>query len=185
MDATVTEHRLGWGAQDFALTGIDGKTYRLKELAGPKGLVIVFMCNHCPYVRSVIGRMESEAQALRKEGIGFAGINANDTETYPEDSFDNMKLFAEEHGLSFPYLFDETQDVARGYGAVCTPDFFGFDKDLRLRYRGRLDASRTTLVPNARRELYDAMVEVARSGSAPELQQPSMGCTIKWKPGKH
>jgi peroxiredoxin len=182
MDATVTEHRLGWGAQDFALTGIDGKTHRLGDLAGPKGLVVVFMCNHCPYVRSVIARMESEAQALREEGIGFAGINANDTEAYPEDSFDNMKLFGAEHGLSFPYLFDETQETARAYGAICTPDFFGFDKDLNLRYRGRLDASRTTLVPNARRELYDAMIAIANSGKGPELQNPSMGCTIKWKP---
>ncbi|HKY94359.1 MAG TPA: thioredoxin family protein [Kiloniellales bacterium] len=185
MDATVTENKLGWGAQDFALIGIDGKTHRLKDVAGPNGLVVVFMCNHCPYVRSVIGRMESEAQALRREGIGFVGINANDTETYPEDSFENMQAFAAEHGLTFPYLLDETQDVAAAYGAVCTPDFFGFDKAMKLRYRGRLDASRTTLVPNARRELYEAMSQVARTGEAPEQQHPSMGCSIKWKPGRN
>jgi peroxiredoxin len=182
MDATVTETKLGWGAQDFALPGVDGKTYRLRDVAGPKGLVVVFMCNHCPYVRSVIGRMEAEARALRQEGIGFVGINANDTETYPEDSFDNMKAFAAEHALSFPYLIDETQAVAAAYGAVCTPDFYGFDKALKLRYRGRLDASRTTLVPNARRELHEAMVQVASTGLAPEPQHPSMGCSIKWKP---
>lgn len=184
MDATVTETKLGWGAEDFSLIGIDGKTHGLRDVAGPNGLVVVFMCNHCPYVRSVIGRMESEARALREEGVGFVGINANDSEAYPEDSFDNMRAFAAEHGLSFPYLFDETQKVAAAYGAVCTPDFFGFDRDLKLRYRGRLDASRTTLVPNARRELYEAMVEIARSGQAPAQQQPSLGCSIKWKPGR-
>jgi len=182
MDATVTETKLGWGAQDFALAGVDGKTYRLEDVAGPNGLVVVFMCNHCPYVRSVIGRMEAEAEALRREGVGFVGINANDTEAYPEDSFETMKEFAAEHRLSFPYLIDETQTVAAGYGAVCTPDFFGFDKALKLRYRGRLDASRTTLVPNARRELFEAMVQVARTGEGPAQQQPSMGCSIKWKP---
>ncbi|MEQ8357101.1 MAG: thioredoxin family protein [Kiloniellaceae bacterium] len=171
----------GWKALDFSLKGIDGKTHGLAEVAGPKGTLIVFMCNHCPYVRAIAGRLAEEARALRDLGIGVAGINANDASNYPEDSYDNMKAFAAAHGLDFPYLVDETQQTARGYGAVCTPDFFGFNKDLELQYRGRLDESRSTLVPGARRELYEAMKRVAETGRGPAEQIPSMGCSIKWK----
>ena len=171
----------GWNAVDFSLQGIDGKTYGLQEVAGPKGTVIVFMCNHCPYVRSIAGRLGEEARALRELGIGLAGINANDSSTYPEDSFENMKDFAREHGLDFPYLVDPTQETAQAYGAVCTPDFYGFNTDLELQYRGRLDESKTTLVPNARRELFEAMSAVAETGHGPEDQIASMGCSIKWK----
>lgn len=171
----------GWKAVDFSLQGIDGKDYSLSDVAGPKGTLIVFMCNHCPYVRSIIGRLAEEAKALAELGIGVAGINANDPTAYPEDSFENMKAFAQDHGFGFPYLVDPTQETARAYGAVCTPDFFGFNQALELQYRGRLDESRTTLVPNARRELYEAMKRIAETGKGPEDQIPSMGCSIKWK----
>jgi len=171
----------GWKARDFSLKGIDGRAYSLAEVAGPKGTLIVFMCNHCPYVRAIAGRLAEEARALVELGIGVAGINANDRTTYPEDSFENMKAFAAEHGFGFPYLVDESQATARAYGAICTPDFFGFNKDLELQYRGRLDASRTTLVAGARRELYEAMRQVAETGKGPAEQIASMGCGIKWK----
>ena len=171
----------GWLAVDFSLLGIDGKTYSLADIAGPKGTLIVFMCNHCPYVRSIAGRLAAEAEALTALGIGVAGINANDPSAYPEDSYENMKAFAQDHGLKFPYLVDPTQETARAYGAVCTPDFFGFNKDLALQYRGRLDESRTTLVPDARRDLFEAMKQVAETGKGPDEQIPSMGCSIKWK----
>ena len=181
MAATPPICDFGWKAADFALTGTDGKTYSLADVAGPQGTLIVFMCNHCPYVRAIAGRLAEEAKALKALGIGVVGINANDPANYPEDSFDNMKAFAEEHGLGFPYLVDETQDVARAYGAVCTPDFFGFNTAGELQYRGRLDESRTTPVPGARRDLFEAMKRVAETGKGPREQIASMGCSIKWK----
>jgi len=181
MAATPPICDFGWKAADFSLQGIDGKTYSLAEVAGPKGTLIVFMCNHCPYVRAIAGRLAEEAKALAALGIGVAGINANDPASYPEDSFENMKVFAAEHGLGFPYLVDATQEVARAYGAVCTPDFFGFNADLELQYRGRLDESRTTLVAGARRDLYEAMKQIAETGKGPAEQIASMGCSIKWK----
>lgn len=184
MAASPETSDLGSKAPDFTLPGVDGRRHTLADVAGPKGLVVAFICNHCPYVRSVIGRIQREAVALHEQGVGFVAINANDPEAYPEDSFDNMQRFAREHGLTFPYLFDESQDVAEAYGAVCTPDFFGFDESLALRYRGRLDASRTSPVPDARRELYEAMVAVAEGRGAPAEQHPPMGCSIKWKPGR-
>jgi peroxiredoxin len=171
----------GWKARDFALPGIDGKTYRLADVRGSKGTLIAFICNHCPYVRAVISRIVAEANALRPEGIGTVAIMPNDTDAYPEDSFDNMKVFAAKHGFTFPYVIDATQEVARAYGALCTPDFFGFNARDELQYRGRLDASRTTLVPNARRELFEAMKQVAETGRGPQEQLPSMGCSVKWK----
>ncbi len=171
----------GWKAVDFALEGVDGESYTLERVRGPKGTLVMFICNHCPYVKSVIGRIAQEAKALQALGIGVIAINANDPEDYPEDSFDNMKKFAARDGLGFPYVVDRTQEVGRAYGAVCTPDFFGFDKDLELRYRGRLDESKTTLVAGARRELYDAMVQIAETGRGPAEQIASMGCSIKWR----
>lgn len=171
----------GWKAQDFKLPGIDGRTYTLADVRGPKGTLVVFICNHCPYVRAVIGRIVEEADALRKVGIGTIAIMPNDTERYPEDSFDNMKAFARLHGFTFPYVIDATQAVARAYDAQCTPDFFGFNAQDELQYRGRLDASRTSLVANARRELHDAMLQVAATGRGPADQIASMGCSIKWK----
>jgi peroxiredoxin len=171
----------GWKPPDFSLNGVDGRTYRLADVRGPKGTLIAFICNHCPYVQAVIGRLVAEANALRAIGIGSIAIMPNDTETYRADSFDNMKAFAAKHGFTFPYVIDSTQEAARAFGAQCTPDFFGFNAKDGLQYRGRLDASRTTLVANARRDLFEAMKQVAETGRGPEEQWPSMGCSIKWR----
>jgi peroxiredoxin len=171
----------GWKAPNFTLKGVDEKSYSLTDVRGPTGTLVVFICNHCPYVKAVINRLVEEANALRSIGIGTIAINSNDTESYPEDSFANMKSFAKKHNFGFPYVIDETQDIARAYDALCTPDFFGFNAKDELQYRGRLDASRTSLIPNARRELYEAMKQVAETGRGPQEQIPSMGCSIKWK----
>ena len=171
----------GWKARDFALKGVDGKTYSLADVRGPKGTLVVFICNHCPYVKASIDRIVAEAKALREIGIGTIAIMPNDVEVYREDSFDNMKAFAAKHGFTFPYVIDETQEVARTYGAQCTPDFFGFNGHDELQYRGRLDASRMTAVANARRDLFEAMKQIAETARGPAEQIPSMGCSIKWK----
>jgi peroxiredoxin len=171
----------GWKAQAFELPATDGKIYALSDIRGPKGTLIAFICNHCPYVKSVIDRLVRDAKDLQAAGIGVAAICANDAAEYPEDSFANMKKFAEKHGFTFPYLHDESQAVARAYDAVCTPDFFGFNAKDELQYRGRLDAARTQAVPGARRDLYDAMLMVAKAGNGPTEQIASMGCSIKWK----
>jgi peroxiredoxin len=171
----------GWKAQDFALGGIDGRTHSFADVRGPRGTLVIFICNHCPYVKASIGRIVQEAEALAAVGIGTIAVMPNDTAAYPEDSFDNMKVFAATHGLAFPYVIDETQEVARAYRAQCTPDFFGFNAQDELQYRGRLDASRTTPIPNARRDLFEAMKQVAETGHGPVEQLPSMGCSIKWK----
>ncbi|MGI9412118.1 MAG: thioredoxin family protein [Hyphomicrobiales bacterium] len=170
----------GWKASEFTLPATDGKTYGLNELRGPNGTLVMFICNHCPFVKSVLERIIRDAVDLQSHGVASVAICSNDAAHYPDDSFDNMKRVAEERGFPFPYLHDESQAVARAYDAVCTPDFFGFDKDLGLQYRGRLDESRMTPVPNAARELYDAMVTVAATGRGPEHQIASMGCSIKW-----
>src|SRR5271157_5966029 len=171
----------GRKARDFALKGVDGKLYALADVRGPKGTLVVFICNHCPYVKASIGRIVAEAQALRDIGIGTIAIMPNDTKTYREDSFDNMKAFAAKHAFAFPYVIDETQEVARVYDAQCTPDFFGFNAQDELQYRGRLDGSRMTPVANARRDLFEAMKQVAETDHGPVEQTPSMGCSIKWK----
>ena len=171
----------GWKAVDFQLEGIDGKTYRLEDVRGPKGTLVMFICNHCPYVKSVISRIVREVGALEEKGIGAIAIMSNDTESYPEDSFENMKAFAKAHGFDFPYVIDRSQEVARAYDAICTPDFFGFNAELGLQYRGRLDESKTTPVPDARRELFEAMTRIAESGEGPRDQVASMGCSIKWR----
>jgi peroxiredoxin len=182
MAATADPLRRGFPAPDFTLPGIDGRTWSVSELRGPKGLLVMFICNHCPYVKAVAARIKRDTDALRGLGVHAVAINSNDTIAYPEDSFDNMKLFAAQHGFGFPYLFDETQDVARAFGAVCTPDFFGFNVDLKLEYRGQLDASRRqTASPDARRDLFEAMKLIVATGHGPEEQYPSIGCSIKWK----
>ena len=173
-------HAIGWKGKDFALQDIDGKTYSLADVRGPKGTLVVFICNHCPYVKASIGRIVAEAGALRQIGIGTIAIMPNDTEAYPEDSFDNMKAFAAGHGFTFPYVIDTTQEVARAYGAQCTPDFSGFNAQDELQYRGRLDSSRMTPIANARRDLFEAMKQIAEKGHGPKEQIPSMGCSIKW-----
>ncbi|MCR4377720.1 MAG: thioredoxin family protein [Rhodospirillales bacterium] len=173
-----------WNAPDFSLPGTDGKAYALADIRGKNGTLIIFMCNHCPYVLAILERLIRDVRDLQALGIGVAAINANDPAQYPADSFENMKKMAVEHDFTFPYLFDENQDVARAFDAVCTPDFFGFNKDLRLQYRGRLDASKRDTAPaDAKRELFEAMALVANSGHGPKAQIPSMGCSIKWKQG--
>jgi peroxiredoxin len=171
----------GWKAPDFDLPATDGKRYTLSTSAGPRGLMVMFICNHCPYVKAIRERLVRDAADLAALGIGVVAISANDPADYPEDSFENMKRVAGEFHYPFAYLFDESQDVARAYGAVCTPDFFGFNGKLELQYRGRLDASRTSPVPGARRDLFEAMKTVAGTGVGPEQQTASMGCSIKWK----
>jgi peroxiredoxin len=174
----------GWQAPDFSLPGVDGKPYTLADIQGENGALIVFMCNHCPYVLAILERLIRDVKDLQALGIGVAAINANDPTQYPADSFENMKKMAAQHRFSFPYLFDESQDVARAYNAVCTPDFFGFDKGLGLQYRGRLDASNRDTAPiDAKRELFEAMALIAKTGHGPKTQISSMGCSIKWKQG--
>jgi peroxiredoxin len=172
----------GWKAPSFTLPGVDGKTHSLEKLRGPNGTLVMFICNHCPYVKAVIDRIVRDVNELRPLGIAAVAISSNDVAHYPEDSFDNMKRFAAAHRFSFPYLYDESQEVARAYDAVCTPDFFGFNADLELQYRGRLDASRKEAAPsNVRRDLYEAMEQIAETGKGPREQIPSIGCSIKWK----
>ncbi|MBM7067164.1 thioredoxin family protein [Actibacterium sp. 188UL27-1] len=171
-----------WPAPDFVLPATDGRTYTLNDVTGEAGTLVMFICNHCPYVLAILDRMIRDAADLKALGIGVVAICSNDAQSYPADSFDNMKGMAERHAFPFPYLHDEDQSVARAYDAVCTPDFFGFDKDLGLQYRGRLDASRAQ--PGAadlRRDLFEAMKQVAATGMGPENQVASMGCSIKWK----
>ena len=172
----------GRPAVDFALRGVDGRIWTLEHCRGNRGLLVMFICNHCPYVKAVRDRIVRDCRELRGHGINAVAIMSNDPTDYPEDSFDNMKRVAADLDLPFPYLLDASQEVARAYGAVCTPDFFGYNADLQLQYRGRLDASRReTAPPDARRELFEAMVEVARTGRGPVRQVPSIGCSIKWR----
>ena len=172
----------GWKAVDFELSDTEGKRWTLESLRGPTGLLVMFICNHCPYVMSVINRLCRDMKDLQALGFGVAAIMSNDTATYPDDAPDKMKILAREHGFTFPYLFDETQAVARAYGAACTPDFFGFNRDLALQYRGRLDPSgRAPATPETRRELVEAMRQIAATGKGPENQVASIGCSLKWK----
>ncbi|MGA7455983.1 MAG: thioredoxin family protein [Methyloceanibacter sp.] len=172
----------GWKAPSFILPATDSKTYSLEALRGKNGTLVMFICNHCPYVKAVIDRIVRDCDALRALGIGAVAISSNDVVHYPEDSFANMQRFAAAHRFGFPYLYDESQDVARAYDAACTPDFFGFNADLELQYRGRLDASRKEAAPaNVRRDLFEAMQQIAATGKGPQEQIPSIGCSIKWK----
>ncbi|CAK0743025.1 Thioredoxin family protein [Gammaproteobacteria bacterium] len=172
----------GRPAVDFALPGVDGKVWTLQECRGEQGLLVMFICNHCPYVKAVIERIVRDARELLSHGVKSVAILSNDATDYPEDSFDNMRRLAREYDFSFPYLHDQTQDIARAYGAICTPDFFGYNANLELQYRGRLDASRKETAPiDARRELFVAMKKIAATGIGPAEQIPSMGCSIKWR----
>ncbi len=174
----------GWQAPDFTLKNVDGRMVSFADIEGENGTLVMFICNHCPYVKSILDRIIRDARDLQALGIGVVAINANDAEEYPEDSFENMQKIAAEKDFPFPYLHDETQKVAMEYGAVCTPDFFGFDAGRGLQYRGRLDASRRDTAPeDARRDLFLAMRQVAGTGHGPNEQIPSMGCSIKWKDG--
>ena len=172
----------GWKAIDATLPGTDGQMHSIFQYKGENGLVVAFICNHCPYVKAVVARMVRDAKDLADKGVGFVAICSNDADAYPADSFDNMKVFADANGFAFPYLHDADQSVARAWDAVCTPDFFGFNKDLELQYRGRIDASRKeTGAADLKRDLYDSMMMVAETGEGPREQIASMGCSIKWK----
>lgn len=172
----------GKKAHDFELPGVDGRIWSLQQCMGKNGLLIMFICNHCPYVKAVLDRIIRDTRELKQFGIESVAIMSNDTVEYPADSFDNMKLLSEQLNFGFPYLLDETQQIAKDYGAVCTPDFFGYNANFELQYRGRLDASRKETAPaDTRRELFEAMKLVAETGSGPQQQIPSMGCSIKWK----
>ncbi len=175
---------LGWKAPEFELTDTFGAHKTLANLRGPNGLLLMFICNHCPYVRAIINRICSDAIEIRAMGFGVAAIMSNDTHAYPEDSFANMQKLAKDLNFSFPYLYDATQQVARDYAAVCTPDFYGFNSDLELRYRGRLDSSGIAPAgPDVRRELVDAMRHIAATGQGPAEQTACIGCSIKWRNG--
>ena len=174
----------GAAAPDFSLPGVDGRVWTRDQCRGARGLLVMFICNHCPYVQAVRERLVRDVRDLQGLGIGCVAIMSNDPADYPEDSFQDMQRVAREFGYPFPYLYDETQEVARAYGAVCTPDFFGYNAALGLQYRGRLDESRKeAAAPDVRRDLFEAMREVAQTGRGPAQQSPSMGCSIKWRTG--
>ncbi len=182
MPVNASNEKLGWKAPSFNLKNIDGLFYKLEDLLGENGTVISFICNHCPYVISLAQRLSYEANELKKNGINFIAIMSNDTNKYPEDSFDNMKIFAYKYKFNFPYLYDETQKTAKDYGAVCTPDIFGFNKNLTLHYRGRLDSGVMNKKDHEiKRELYEAMIKIKIDDIGPDKQNNSFGCSIKWK----
>ncbi|MDE0113693.1 MAG: thioredoxin family protein [Albidovulum sp.] len=171
----------GWNAPDFKLPSTKGETVTLADIRGPNGTLIMFICNHCPYVVSALDRIIRDSRELHDLRVGIAAICSNDSINYPDDSFEKMALFADKWKFSFPYLHDECQNVARAYDAVCTPDFFGFNSKLQLQYRGRIDSAGMNPQPNAKRELFEAMRQIAETGSGPVDQTPSMGCSIKWR----
>jgi peroxiredoxin len=180
--ATPTVCDFNWPAPVFDLPATDGNRYTLDQIKGDKGLLVMFICNHCPYVLAILDRIVRDAHELMDLGIGVAAICANDARNYPADSFENMGVLAQKSGFKFPYLHDEDQTTARAYNAACTPDFFGFNAGLGLQYRGRLDASRAQAgSPDLYRDLFHAMAQVAGTGEGPREQIPSMGCSIKWK----
>ncbi|CAC9587972.1 Alkyl hydroperoxide reductase and/or thiol-specific antioxidant family (AhpC/TSA) protein [uncultured Gammaproteobacteria bacterium] len=169
-------------AIDFNLKGVDGKIHNLASCKGKNGLLVMFICNHCPYVKAIIERIIKDTKELKALGLNAVAIMSNNPKEYEADSFENMQKIAKEMDFSFPYLMDKTQEVAKAYGAVCTPDFFGYNTNLALQYRGRLDASRKeTALSSVKRDLFDAMSQVATTGQGPTEQIPSMGCSIKWK----
>tara|TARA_R110002110_G_scaffold138271_12_gene323958 strand:+ start:3209 stop:3763 length:555 start_codon:yes stop_codon:yes gene_type:complete len=171
----------GWKAPDFSLPGVDGAMHGPATARGDRGLLVMFICNHCPYVRSIIDRIVRDTAELADIGIGSIAVMSNDTESYPADSFDRMKVFSSENEFGFPYVIDETQAVARTYDAICTPEFYGFNAGLELQYRGRLDESGRAAVSDARRDLFEAMRLIAETGAGPDRQIASIGCSIKWR----
>lgn len=166
---------------DFSLPGVDGRDWSLADCMGERGLLVMFICNHCPYVKAILDRLVRDTAELKALGINSVAIMSNDPADYPEDSFDNMRGLAQRMQFPFPYLWDESQQVAKDFGAVCTPDFFGYNTAGELQYRGRLDASRKEAVEDAPRDLFEAMRQVAQTQKGPSEQIPSMGCSIKWR----
>ena len=182
MPVNAPNNNLDMLAPPFNLINIDDKFISLEKAKGNHGTVIVFICNHCPYVKAIASRLKKEADELLKNSINTIAIMSNDTSKYPDDSFENMKIFANKYKFNFPYLYDETQEVAQKYNAVCTPDFFGFDKNLKLKYRGRLDSgTMNSDKDKINRELYNAMIKIKNLGEGPIEQNNSIGCSIKWK----
>jgi peroxiredoxin len=173
----------GWKAPDFRLQGVDGKEWCLDDVRGSRGTLVMFICNHCPYVKAIRPRLVKDLEELQALGVNAIAVMSNDPTDYPEDGFEHMRAVAEEFDFPFPYVTDPTQQVARAYGAICTPDFFGFNADLELQYRGRFDASRKETAPDSTRELFHAMKLVAETGHGPQQQTPSIGCSIKWIAG--
>ena len=170
----------GWKAPEFTLRDPDGKTFKMSDHTGENGLLIMFICNHCPYVQEIADRLSADTKELLTEGFGVLAIMSNDYKSHPSDAPPLMKTFANQHNFLFPYLVDEDQSVGKAYGAVCTPDFFGFNKDGELQYRGRLDDAGMNDPANRKTELVDAMRLIAKTGKGPQEQFPSMGCSIKW-----
>jgi peroxiredoxin len=170
----------GWQAPDFKLPNIDGKLVSRDDSMGKSGLLVMFICNHCPYVKAILPRLIADVKELQTLGINTVAMMSNDPTDYPEDSFENMQKLAQDMALPFPYLLDDTQQIAKDYGAVCTPDFFGFNNKFELQYRGRFDESRKETAPNSTRDLYHAMKLVAETGTGPIEQIASIGCSIKW-----
>lgn len=179
LDTPVCDY--GWKAPDFTLFDVDGTSHSLAGSMGENGLVIAFICNHCPYVKAIIDRLVDDAATLSEQGVNMLAIMPNDYQSYPDDAPDKMRNFAHQHQMAFPYLIDEDQSVAKAYGAVCTPDFFGLNKAGELHYRGRLDDAKMGAATNRLPELRDAMIEIAKTGTGPASQIPSMGCSIKWR----
>ena len=174
--------KFGLPATNFSLMGVDDQKYTLQDIKGPNGTLIMFICNHCPYVLAIIRRLVEDVQTLQSNGIGVIAIMPNAVELEPRDSMKFMKQFSQSNRFTFPYVIDETQEIARKYDAVCPPDFFGFNSLLQLEYRGRLDeAGKTVIKKNTKRELLDAMLEVSKNRKGPQSQFPSMGCSIKWR----
>ena len=174
----------GWNAPDFELLGTDGINHSLTSVHGENGTLVMFICNHCPYVKSVIHRIVEDCKILQANGVGIIAVMSNDVNDPKyghEDSFDNMQVFSNDNLFSFPYVYDETQEVGKRYNAVCTPDFFGFNNKNKLQYRGRLEASQQQLIPDAPKELLEAMLQISKTGKGPQEQIPSIGCSIKWK----
>tara|TARA_Y100000590_G_scaffold455976_1_gene605606 strand:+ start:677 stop:1228 length:552 start_codon:yes stop_codon:yes gene_type:complete len=171
----------GEKSHEFNLQSTEGKIVSLNDVKGKNGYLIMFICNHCPYVQAIINFLVDDVKYLEGIGIKSAAIMSNDTKNYPEDSFDNMKRFAKENNFSFPYLYDESQQVAKKYSAICTPDFFGYNKNSELQYRGRiLEAKKLKPVNDGDTELRKAMRLIGETGKGPKEQFPSMGCGIKW-----
>tara|TARA_A100001011_G_scaffold151363_1_gene159764 strand:+ start:6067 stop:6618 length:552 start_codon:yes stop_codon:yes gene_type:complete len=183
MPVNAPNNNLNLIAPTFNLLNIDNSNVSLENARGENGTVIVFICNHCPYVKAIANRLSLESTHLKSILINTIAIMPNDVDNYPEDSFDNMKIFAKNYNFNFPYLYDETQEVAKKYGAVCTPDFFGFDKNLILKYRGRIDSGVMNSNQDSviERELYNAMIKIKDDGIGPSEQYNSIGCSIKWK----
>ena len=182
MPVNASNTELGWKAPNFSLLNIDNQIYNLNDLKGENGTVIAFICNHCPYVLAIADRLSRESKELNKNSINTIAIMSNDVDQYPADSYENMKIFAKKYNFEFPYLYDENQNVAKAYKAVCTPDIYGFNRSLHLMYRGRIDSGVMNLKDSKiDRELFKAMIDIKDYGKVKKKQFNSFGCSIKWK----